>query len=1712
MSILGVSSVSNGTAVLSTIGVSYGPRTLTARYGGDSNNMSSVSAGVVEHIGNKPGGVFAAGTGTAYLESSARPTALADFNHDGNSDLVALGNESSRGVWVYLGNGDGTLQSGQSYFPDTPEIGAVVADVNMDGIPDLLVTGQAGLYLLTGNGDGTFAGPTLIVDADDITAIAAADINADGKPDLVFLRQSVPAVEILYGAGDGTFQTSSPSMLSLASAPYALLVADLNRDGAPDIVVVSGNDNHVTVFLGTGPGTFGAPQQYLSYGASSLATGDLNNDGVPDLLVGSETATFDLFLGNGDGTFGAAQSIPYYGGLALTIGAYPSAVFDFDGDGNADVIAGDANGNLFVFLGNGDGTFKAPLQFLLAGSDGSFVTGDFNHDGIADLMASGFPPAVQPWLGALAPVFTVTPSPYPANAGQAVTLLVTCNRADATGTLTFENIEGTGTPLGTAPLVNGSASLNLGAISIGPYIIHGTYSGDTKYSGTNLPPVYLVGDQSIGKLGLTVTPNPAVPGQAVTMTVTIPSKVGNAQISFFDGTTLLNSQTLYSQTATFTTELSAGVHQLTALFPAYIGYLPTSTSVIENVIAAPGGAFVPGLTDALGSHVTQAIAMDFNRDGLLDLGVLDPTNQQVTILLNQGQGIFGAPTEIPLGFAPGAIVATGINLYSNNSEFAVTNPAGNQVVVVDYTAPGIQSIASYPVGTQPAALATADFDGDGRADLVTANAGSNNVSLILSSLPHPISQPAGNDPVAIVTGDFDHDGKADFAVANKGDNNVMVFLGNGDGSFKAPVTTAAGSSPTILLAGDLDGDFKTDLVALGGASNQVTVLLSTGSGGFHQTATYTLGSAPMSATLADVTGDSRLDLLVATASGLEVFNGNGDGTFGSAQIYSEYAGAGAVVAAPFSGDSRMDLAITVPATESVSLLVNGQPTTTTLSVTPALSTLSGRVTLTATVAPAGATGFAAFYDGAIPIGGGPVSNSTASFSTALLLPGAHSLSARFTGGPGYGSSLAAPVAVNVVAVPSIGLLAPTRQTFPNDFLINLISGDFNNDGIEDFALWRQGNGLIVLLGNGDGTFKEAPPELSSGGAPAITADFNNDGQTDLAFINGALTIALGQGAGEFRDLTAEGAGVSIATADFNGDGRADVVMANPAGTADVLLGIGDGTFQGLVSYPAGASPSLVATGDLNRDGSPDIVVANTTGQVNVLLGKGDGTFSAPQALSISGVPVSMAVADINADGLLDIAMVETGTNTAIVMLGNGDGTFRPPNIVALGGVPSQLLCADIDGDGHQDLVVMYTGADPAFAVFYGNGDGTFGPPVNYSDIQPGAAIAVGDVNRDGSLDVVVAESNTLNVFQAIQLALSPTAIYLDSTSQTSSLIVSTNSPTLAWAAAASGGFITLNSGTGTGKGTVTFTVTANTTGADRTGSITLGRQTVSILQRANSQIFTDVTPADYYFDFVGLLDTDGITGGCQTNPAEYCPNDIVTRGEMAVFLVTAVMGGNNFDYTAAPYFTDVPASNPFFKFIQKLKDLGITGGCTPTEFCPDSAVTRDEMAAFIIRARYENTPYTYPAVPYFSDEPSTDPFYPFVQKMAQDGITSGCGDGMYCPQQSLPRGQMAVFIATGLLNQLLPSGSGYISGASPNSVTPGESLVVTLTGVNTNFVAGSTQVTVAPGITASNLTVLSPTTLTLQLTVGVGMAANPTSIIVSTGNQEADLPNGFVVR
>jgi hypothetical protein len=281
-------------------------------------------------------------------------------------------------------------------------------------------------------------------------------------------------------------------------------------------------------------------------------------------------------------------------------------------------------------------------------------------------------------------------------------------------------------------------------------------------------------------------------------------------------------------------------------------------------------------------------------------------------------------------------------------------------------------------------------------------------------------------------------------------------------------------------------------------------------------------------------------------------------------------------------------------------------------------------------------------------------------------------------------------------------------------------------------------------------------------------------------------------------------------------------------------------------------------------------------------------------------------------------------------------------------------------------------------------------------------------------------------------------------------------------------------------------------------------------------LFGDVSPANYYYDAVNALAQHGITAGCGNQ--DYCPLQNVTRDQMAIFIVRAILGGDNFTYSATPYFSDVQPSTFGFQWIQKLRDLGITGGCTTTTYCPTSVVSRDEMAIFIERARLgvslagSASSFTYGATPYFTDTPASEFAFPWVQRMKEDSITSGCGATTYCPGSPVTRGDMSLFVMRGAFNQFLPAGTPVLTQISPSGLTRATTGTFTITGANTNFVQGSTTLSPIPGVTIGAITVQSPTRLMVELSAATNAVPQPYSVLAITGTEQDVLPNGLVIQ
>jgi hypothetical protein len=477
--------------------------------------------------------------------------AAGDLNGDNKPDLVVYNqntaNESSLGI--LLGKGDGTFQPVVTYDPGGSSASGTtvaIADLNNDHKPDLaVVNGTTGNFgVLLGNGDGTFqpaATNFLCAGGTGWTnALAVADVNRDGKPDLLVDNGGCEdSVVVLLGNGDGTFSFGFPGSYywSGGLGDDSITAADVNGDGKPDVIVANGYNgasNNVGVLLGNGDGTL---QPVVTYfvGAypTSVAVSDLNGDGKPDLVVtAAPSDNVEVLLGNGDGTF---QPEVTYSGVGLR--PIFVAVADVNGDGHPDLVVLDTdanyNGAVTVLLGFGDGTF-APATTYSSGGKGavSLAVVDSNGDGKLDLLvANNISNNVGVLLNdetTLSPTTTtLASSPNPSIFGQVVTFTASVSSSAGTPTGTVEFFEGT-TLLGSGTLTSGKASFSTSGLATSSHPIVAKYEGDSGHGLSVSDPVSQIVNIATTTTSLASSQNPAVVTEFVTYTATVTSQYGGA--------------------------------------------------------------------------------------------------------------------------------------------------------------------------------------------------------------------------------------------------------------------------------------------------------------------------------------------------------------------------------------------------------------------------------------------------------------------------------------------------------------------------------------------------------------------------------------------------------------------------------------------------------------------------------------------------------------------------------------------------------------------------------------------------------------------------------------------------------------------------------------------------------------------------------------------------------------------------------------------------------------------------------------------------------------------------------------------------------------------------------------------------------------------------------------------------------------------------------
>lgn len=343
--------------------------------------------------------------------------------------------------------------------------------------------------------------------------------------------------------------------------------------------------------------------------------------------------------------------------------------------------------------------------------------------------------------------------------------------------------------------------------------------------------------------------------------------------------------------------------------------------------------FMPADSFAIGTPTPSSITKaDFNGDSIVDIAASGDNGNRVSIMLGTGNGSFAtaqnfglSPLCLPAGITHADFNGDGkMDLATadyNNSKVSVLLGNGNGT---------FSTILDFVTGVNPITIISADFNGDGHPDIATPDEGLDSISILLGDgtggMSAPFNFAAGISPFSIISGDFNGDGKLDIAASNDVSHNISVLLGNGLGGFGATVNFATGNNPRSIITADFNGDGHLDLVTANEADDNVSILLGDGTGHFAAAVNFTTGTftSPRSVISGDFNGDGHSDLSTANEglNNISVITGNGNGGFAAPVFFAVQQLPRSIITADFNGDHKADLAVANYNSGDVSVLLN----------------------------------------------------------------------------------------------------------------------------------------------------------------------------------------------------------------------------------------------------------------------------------------------------------------------------------------------------------------------------------------------------------------------------------------------------------------------------------------------------------------------------------------------------------------------------------------------------------------------------------------------------------------------------------------------------------------------------------------------------------------------------------------------------------------------
>ena len=1172
-----------------------------------------------------------------------------------------------------------------------------------------------------------FFQPPIIIPTDYApNAVATGDLDGDGKPDLVVSTFGNITVQRNVSATGGINAASFAGKvtLPLSSTNYTnIVVRDVDGDGKPDIVAVSSFNNLVTIWRNastSGSLTAASFASYISFtmkaaafagnSVASLAVGDLDGDGKPELVVAKSNSLGQVFN---------------------TVSVFPNTS-----------TPGSINAS----------SFAARVDLTTDNSPNSVVISDVDGDGKPDIITANLDTDNNSSQGSLSVLRNVSvPGSITTTSFAAHVEFAAGNRPDA---VAAGDIDGDGKPELIAAssasntvsvLRNTAVAGSISSSSFTPaasftaaarFIVLGDADGDAK------PDIITNGSGSLGILRNTATTG-SINASSFAPVVNFAGGSSNLSIAFGD----LDSDGIPEAVVPNLSNMSASVFKVNApsFAPPRISAFSPASGPVGTTVTITGSGFYP--------DVPAYNSVFF---GAVKAAPVSATTTSLTVTVPAGA------TLQPLS----VVAPSGLAAYASRP-FITTfnNPLGTGINAGFY-----RPKVDFGTGTLPYFAVLNDLDGDGRPDMVVANAADNTISILVNvsvnslgatSFASKIDIPVGNDPRAIAIGDVDGSALPEIVVANAGSSSLTVLRNSSRpgnitaASFDLRVDFPTGSHPFSVAINDIDLDGRPELISANLSAGTVSVLHNTGVNGtiyptsFASRTDYAAGAFPRSIVVNDLDGDGRPDIAVVNEqsntvsilrnvaitgtidlNSLALVPGNGFATGNNPNC---------IITSDIDSDGRPDLVVSNWGSNSVSVFRNSS----------SLGVLTpGSFAPKRDFATAGQPFFVAAGDAD---GDGKPDIITANASSNNL------------------SVLRNTTTVLDITASSF---APKVDFAVGNYPVSAAVGDLDGNGIPELIAANAASNTVSVLAIN----LPQPPVITSfnpASGPAGTTvtitgtGFNATPANNIVYFGAvraavsassatSLTVKVPAGA-TYQPLSVLNSAsglTAFASRPFN------PTFPNPFGT-----GIPADYFKPKVDFSTGNNTFLygIAFGDLDGDGKPDMVGVNRIAQTITVLRNISSTgtitassFAAPLVISTPNYPESVVLTDIDGDGKLDIVTANPGSYSFSVLRNIASpgaltaASFAARVDISTGVYISSLAAGDLDRDGKTDIVVtnLYSGTVSVFRNITATGvvnASSFAGKVDYPAGDFPRFVVIRDVNNDAKPELIVANEKSNNV-------------------------------------------------------------------------------------------------------------------------------------------------------------------------------------------------------------------------------------------------------------------------------------------------------------------------------------------------------------------------------